>query len=186
MPVPASVVSLLKLFVKMLVMLNHSDLSFLREKIQDLRSALFFSQNTSLLKISTTIVTILKTDELGQVWFFVPRPSQALHEFDREFPARLEFFGKGRRFFLHLTGRAFIINDPEEINGLVYEDIREKTADHMVLIKVKMLKADYFESLPPSTAGWWRELRAQMHSWFYNTRPGYRPYYLEPNLAVAA
>ena len=167
-------------------MLQHSDLRFLQEKIQDLRSALFFSQNSSLLKISTTIVSIMKTDELGQVWFFVPRPSQALHEFDREFPARLEFFRKGRRFFLHITGRAFIVNDPEEINGLVYDDIKEKTSDHMVLIKVKMLKADYFESLPASTAGWWRELRKQMHSWLFNTRPGYKPYYLEPHLAVAS
>lgn len=170
----------------MLVMLNHTDLSFLQEKIQDLRSALFFSQNSSLLKISTTIVTILKADEFGQVWFFVPRPSQALHEFDREFPARLEFFRKGRRFFLHLTGRAFIVDDPEEINGLVYDDIKEKTADHMVLIRVKMLKADYFESLSPSTVGWWKELRTHMHSWFFNTKPGYKPYYLEPNLAVAS
>ena|ERR1700733_7413831 len=167
-------------------MLQHADLRFLQEKIQDLRSALFFSQNSSLLKISTTIVTILKADDLGQVWFLVPRPSQALHEFDREFPARLEFFRKGRRFFLHITGKAYIINDPEEINGLVYDEIKEKTTDHMVLIKVKMLKADYFESLPPSTIGWWRELRMQMHSWFFNTRPGYKPYYLEPHLAVAS
>jgi hypothetical protein len=167
-------------------MLHQTDLRFLQDKIQDLRSALFFSQNSSLLKISTTIVTILKADELGQVWFLVPRPAQALQEFDREFPARLEFFRKGRRFFLHITGRAFIINDPEEINGLLYDDIREKANDHMVLIKVKMLKADYFESLPPSTAKWWREIRTQMHSWFFNTRPGYKPYYLEPNLAVAS
>ena len=167
-------------------MLNQTDLRFLQEKIQDLRSALFFSQNSSLLRISTTIVTILKADELGQVWFLVPRPSQALHEFDREFPARLEFFRKGRRFFLHITGRAFIISDPEEINGLFYEDIRESATDHMVLIKVKMLKADYFESLTTSTAGWWSELRTHIHSWFFNTRPGYKPYYLEPNLSLAS
>jgi hypothetical protein len=181
-----SVVLLLKLFVKMYIMLNRTDLCFLQEKIQDLRSALFFSQNTSLLKISTTIVTILKTDELGQVWFFVPRPSQALQEFDREFPVRLEFFRKGRRFFLHITGRAFIVNDPEEINGLVYDDIKEKATDRMVLIRVKMLKADYFESIAAGTPGWWREFRTQVHSWLFNTRPGYKPYYLEPHLAVAS
>jgi hypothetical protein len=181
------VVLLLKLFVKISVMLNPSDLQFLQEKIQDLRSALFYSQNTSLLKISTTIVTILKADELGQVWFFVPRPSQALHEFDKEFPARLQFFRKGRRFYLHISGKAFIVNDPEEINGLVYDDIREKATDHLVLIRVKMLKADYFESVPDQNSGWWQDLRKQVYSWFFNTRPGYKPYHLEtPPLAVAS
>ncbi|HEX3935469.1 MAG TPA: pyridoxamine 5'-phosphate oxidase family protein [Puia sp.] len=160
-------------------MLPPSNLRFLQEKIQDLKNALFFSQNTSLLRIATTIVSVLKVDDLGEMWFFVPRPRQALHEFDREFPVKLEFFRKGRDFFLHVSGKAFIVNDPEEINSLVHDDIRELAAGDLVLIKVRMLKADYFESTPPTNhAGWWRDLRNQLHTWMYNTRPGYKPYYL--------
>jgi hypothetical protein len=147
-------------------MLNHSfnsDLPFLREKIQELKSALFFSQNSSLLRMATSIISILKVDELGQLWFFVPRPSQALHEFDREFPVRLEFFRKGKRFFLHLTGKAYIVNDPEEVNGLQFEDLKELISDKMVLMRVKMSRADYFESVarPQQSGGWWRELRTR-------------------------
>ena len=160
-------------------MLPQSDLQFLQQKIQDLKNALFFSQNTSLLRIATTIVSVIKVDELGQMWFFVPRPQQALHEFDREFPVRLEFFRKGKEYFLHVSGKAFIVTDPEEINGLVHEDIRELTGSHLVLIRVKMLKADYFENANSSMhAGWWRDLKNQLHTWMYNTRPGYQPYYL--------
>jgi general stress protein 26 len=161
-------------------MLNQSDLQFLQEKIRDLKNAIFFSQNTSLLRMATTIVSVLKVDELGQMWFFVPRPQQALHEFDREFPVRLEFFRKGKKFFLHVSGKAYIITDPEEINSLVHEDIREQTAHHLVLIRVKMTKADYFESSAhlEHAAGWWRDIRNQLHSWMYNTRPGYKPYHL--------
>lgn len=160
-------------------MVNQSNLQFLQGKIQELRNALFFSQNTSLLRMSTTIVSILKVDELGQVWFFVPRPQQALHEFDREFPVKLEFFRKGKRFFLHVAGKAFIVTDPEEINSLVYDDIKEQIAGHMVLIKVKMMRADYFESTTVARhAGWWRELRTQLLAWLFNTRPGYKPYHL--------
>src|ERR1700742_3292213 len=159
-------------------MLPQSDLHFLQQKIQDLKNALFFSQNTSLLRIATTIVSVLKVDELGQMWFFVARPKQALHEFDREFPVKLEFFKKGSSFFLHVSGKAFIVNDPEEINSLVHDDIRELAGDHLVLIKVKMLKADYFEhALPNAHIGWWRDLRNQLHTWLFNTRPGYKPYY---------
>jgi general stress protein 26 len=161
-------------------MLNQSDLRFLREKIQDLRNAIFFSQNTSLLRMATTIVSISKVDELGQMWFFIPRPPQALHEFDREFPVRLEFFRKGKKFFLHVSGKAFIVTDPEEINSLVHDDIRELASDHLVLIKVRMTKADYFESSGDlaNASGWWKDVRAQVHSWMFNTRPGYKPYYL--------
>lgn len=161
-------------------MLNQSDLQFLQEKIRDLKNAIFFSQNTSLLRMATTIISVLKVDELGQMWFFVPRPQQALHEFDREFPVRLEFFRKGKKFFLHVSGKAFIITDPEEINSLVHEDIREQTGNHLVLIKVRMTKADYFESTADlsQAAGWWRDIRNQLHSWMFNTRPGYKPYRL--------
>jgi general stress protein 26 len=161
-------------------MLSQSDLQFLREKILDLRHAIFFSQNTSVLRMATTIVTLSKMDELGQLWFFMPRPRQALHEFDREFPVRLEFFKKGRQYFLHVSGKAFIVTDPEEINGFVYDDIREQAADHLVMIKVRMLKADYFQSSGElARAGkWWRDLRNQVYGRLFHTRPGYKPYYI--------
>jgi hypothetical protein len=161
-------------------MLNQTDLRFLCDKIQELRNAIFFSQSTSLLRMATTIVTLSKMDELGQMWFYVPRPPQALQEFDREFPVRLEFFKKGRQFFLHVLGKAFIVTDPEEINGLVHDDIREQAADHLVLIKVRMMKADYFETPADGarSAKWWRDLRNQVHGWLFHTRPGYKPYYI--------
>jgi len=172
-------------------MLPHTDLQFLQQKIQELKNALFFSQNTSLLRIATTIVSVTKVDELGQMWFFVPRPQQALHEFDHEFPVKLEFFKKGKEFFLHVSGKAFIVTDPEEINGLVHEDIRELTGNHLVLIRVRMLKADYFgHSVSSVHAGWWRDLKNQLHTWMFNTRPGYKPYYLAdaplPRLSTVA
>ena len=164
-------------------MYNHSfnsDLPFLREKIQELKSALFFSQNSSLLRMATTIVSILKVDELGQLWFFVPRPTQALHEFDREFPVKLEFFRKGKGFFLHISGKAYIVDDPEEVNGLVFDDLKQQISSNMVLVKVKMGKADYFESTAGAQhSGWWRDLRTHLHSWLFNTRPGYKPYQLD-------
>src|SRR6201992_968348 len=126
--------------------MNPSDMQFLREQIKELGNAIVISEHTSLLRMATTIVTVAKVDELGQVWFFVPRPQQALHEFDREFPVRLEFFRKGRQFFLHVSGKAFIVTDSEEINSLVHDDIRELAGNDLVLIKVRMMKADYFES----------------------------------------
>ena len=99
---------------------------------------------------------------------------------------RLEFFRKGRDFFLHASGKAFIVTDPEDINGLLDEDIREKADDRLVLIKVRITKAEYFQSVAPHTqTGWWRDLRNQLHVWIFNTRPGYKPYQLaDANIPV--
>jgi len=154
-------------------MLHQTDLRFLCEKIQDLKHAIFFSENTSLLRMATTIVTLSKMDELGQIWFFVPRPQQALQEFDREFPVRLEFFKKWRQFFLHVLGKAFIVTDPEEVNSLVHDDIREQAADHLVLIKVRMMRADYFETPGERVRAvkWWRDLLNHVHGGLFHTRP---------------
>lgn len=165
---------------------HSSDLRFLQEKIKELRSALFFSQSTSLLRILTSIVSVLKVDDLGQMWFFVPRPRQALHEFEREFPVKLEFFRKGKPFFLHITGKAFIITDPEEINNLVEEEVREQAKGLLVLIKVKIGNADYFESPSPETVGWWGEFRTGLMGWLFNNRPGYRPYHVDTHLALSS
>jgi hypothetical protein len=167
---------------------NHSfnsDIPFLRQKIQELQRALFISENTSLLRMATTIVSIFRVDELGQIWFFVPRPTQALQEFDREFPVRLELFRKGAPFFLHITGKAYIVNDPEEVNSLLFDDMKQQVGSGMVLIKVKMSKADYFESaMATQHTGWWRDLRTQLHAWLFNTRPGYKPYQLDTPLPM--
>jgi putative membrane protein len=143
-------------------MLLYSHLPFLREKINDLKSALFICQHNAILKMATTIVSVCKVDDFGQMWFFVSRPRQALYEFDREFPVRLEFFKKGKKFYLHVSGKAYIVTDPEEIIQLE-QDIPGAREEHSVLIRVKMLKADYFENTGPtggigwSPIGWWRE-----------------------------
>lgn len=167
---------------------NHSfnsDSPFLRGKIQELKNALFFSENNSVLRMATTIVSIARVDELGQLWFFLPRPTQALHEFDQEFPVRLEFFRKGKGFFLHIKGKAYIVDDPEDVNSLLFEELKEQLSPNMVLIKVKMAKADYFESMMRTHhAGWWHDLRMQLRSFLFNTRPGNKPYQLDAPLPM--
>ena len=162
-------------------MLSETQLPFLQEKISDLRSALFFSLTNAVLKMPTTIVTALKVDEVGQVWFFVNRPMQNIQEFDKEFPARLEFFKKGKFFYLKIMGKACIVNDPEEVNGLVSltEDVKTKAMTQLVLVKVKIQSVEYMENAPAEGYSWFQALRAQFNKWI-GAEPGFRPYSLQP------
>ncbi|HEY0680152.1 MAG TPA: pyridoxamine 5'-phosphate oxidase family protein [Chitinophagaceae bacterium] len=161
-------------------MLTDNQLSFFRDKIQELRSALFFNTSNAVLKFAPCIINTIKVDDAGQVWFFVNRPGQYLHEFDKEFPARLNFFRKGKQFFMNLTGKAYIISDPEELNELISVDdeVKQKAMAHMVLIKFKITAAQYDErnAKQQSLA---QKLRLQLNKLLFREKV-YKPYSLQP------
>ena len=63
-------------------MATNQQLNFLQEKIQEIGSAIFFNLSDSVLKLPTSIVTTLKVDDYGYVWFFIQKPRQSLKEFE--------------------------------------------------------------------------------------------------------
>lgn len=134
-----------------------SQLNFLQEKINAIGSAIFFNLSDSVLKFPTAIVTTLKVDDFGYVWFYVQKPKQNIREFEVEFPVRLDFFKKGKNYFLQVLGKASVISDPEDVNSFVLEEGLVYN-NEMVLVKVKMLSADYHETNTNSrNATWWKQ-----------------------------
>ncbi|MBA2499596.1 MAG: hypothetical protein H0V30_07710 [Chitinophagaceae bacterium] len=150
---------------------NH--LKFLQEKVMELRSALFFSMSDAVLKLPTTIITAIKVDEIGQVWFFVNKPKQNIQEFDREFPYRAEFFKKGVEGQLKISGRATIMNDPEELNGLVdiSDEIKRKAINDLVLVKVKIQQVEYFEPRRVNEYNWLQGIGNKLYHMFFEPQP---------------
>ena len=151
----------------------NTQLGFVREKIKGIGSALFFSQHSSLLKLPVTIVNALEVDEVGHVWFVLHRPTQSLQEFDREFPARLDFYRKGQHYFLQVAGRASIVTDPEELNQLeeLPCDIRRKAIDQLVLVRFKILKADYFSTVSEKRVFSWKSMFSRISHAFLPVKP---------------
>ena len=113
-----------------------NNISFLQDKIQGIGSALFYNLSSGVLKFPTAIVNILQVDEVGNAWFFANRPEQQLQEFDLEFPAYLQLYRKGKGYYLQITGRAYIINDPEELNGLIGLPEEVKTKAFKEILKL--------------------------------------------------
>jgi len=160
--------------VKWLVMTSaNTQLGFVREKINGIGSALFFSQNSSVLKLPVTIVNALEVDDVGHVWFFLNRPTQSLQEFDREFPARLDFYRKGKHYFLQVAGRASIVTDPEEINQLegMADEIRRKAMHQLVLVRFKIVKADYFSTVSEKSHFSWKTVFSRIGHAFFPVKP---------------
>ena len=158
----------------MTTMATNQQLNFLQEKIQEIGSAIFFNLSDSVLKLPTSIVTTLKVDDYGYVWFLIQKPKQQLTEFETEFPVRLDFFRKGTTCFLQVNGKGWVVSDPEEINTFdpLTSELKQAAQD-MVLVKVKIMKAEYYETRT-SRHSWWKQAANTFTTWFRNSNH-YRP-----------
>lgn len=156
-------------------MTTNQQLSFLQEKIRQIGSAIFFNLSDSVLKLPTSIVSTLHVDDYGFIWFFVQKPKQNLKEFEQEFPVRLDFFKKGTRSFLQVIGKGWVVSDPEEMNLLesLSDDTKKMAMGEMALVKVKMMKADYYEPKTSMRHSWWQQAVNTFTAWFRHNH--YRP-----------
>src|SRR5688572_5580924 len=156
-------------------MAPNQQLQFLQEKIKEIKTAILFNLSDSVLKFPTTIVSTVKTDDFGYVWFFVKKPKQDIREFETEFPVRLDYFKKGKECFLQIMGKAWVITDPEELTSFISlnDEMADEISDDMVLVKVKMMKADYQETNKASNS-WWANTIGYIFTWFRSSNT-YRP-----------
>jgi hypothetical protein len=119
---------------------------FLQSRIMDLRQALFYNDSQSVLKFPVSVINVLFVDDVHQVWFMVHRPTQYLNEFEKEFRARLDFYKKGKDYYLQVIGKATVVCDPEELNNVYGLDNETKklASTSMALIRMKINKTFYY------------------------------------------
>lgn len=118
----------------------------LKNKIMELKQALFFNDSYSVLKFPISIINVLHVDDADQIWFIVNRPGQQLNEFEKDFRARLSLYKKGKDFFLDIAGKACLVTDPEEINSAegIDEATRKLAMTSMVLIRMSTQSVKYY------------------------------------------
>lgn len=154
-----------------------TSIGFIRDKVKNIGSALFYSQQDSVLKFPTTIIHVLAVDELGQIWFYLNQPAQYYHAYDNQFNAELDFYRKGKDYYLKIYGKAFIVNDPKEISGLNdwNDEINQTVMGKRILLKLKIQRVGYFAGAEAnnSNSQWWNAAS----NWFIHLfRSGaYRP-----------
>src|SRR5688572_5006106 len=79
-------------------MIPDNNLEFIRTRIYDIRTALLYSLSDDIIKLPTSLISVLKVDDKGQIWFLMNRPQQAMEKDEQKFPARLQFYRKGKPF----------------------------------------------------------------------------------------
>jgi hypothetical protein len=119
-----------------------NNLQFIREKIYEIKSAVMYSMSNELVKIPNSIVTVLKVDDEGQIWFLCTPPTFRIDECECVFPARLHFYRKGKFFHVEVSGRAVIMNKEYPSYTVVPADSDQKK-ERPVLIKMSMQNIEY-------------------------------------------
>jgi general stress protein 26 len=122
-------------------------LSSLKESINEIKTALFFSEQDAVMKFPVSVITCQYVDDAGQIWFFMNRPSHSIEGYDKSFPAKLDFFKKGCPRSIQLKGYAYIVHEEEVILNLLEltEEMRAAALGQHVLIKFVPAKAEQFE-----------------------------------------
>ena len=127
-------------------MLTKDDnLLFLENKIQQIKIAIFRAEIHSELKLPNNIISTIKTDSDGNIWFFTSCNGEYAKNIDKHFFAYLEYYQKGQDCRLRLSGKASIVERDSETDTSAIET-NSFMSTHIVLIKFKILYAEYFEN----------------------------------------
>lgn len=142
----------------------------IKNKILALRSALFFTESASLLQLPTHVISDTEVDEKGDIWFVIPRPIQHIEAFDKEIPAKLDFFKKGLSFFVKVTGKAFLITDQAEIENAagLSAEMQERMKDARSLpVRISIQDTEFIDNTPKPSKSWIHSTSMQLSSWFF-------------------
>ena len=142
-------------------MATDTNLQFIREKIYQVRSAIMYSMSDEVIKIPNSIVTAVRVDDEGQLWFLCKKPLHFVSECEQNFPARLKFYRKGISFFLEVSGKATIMNNDNKLNIPGEKNSQDKP----VLIKMTMTNIEYVEPEEKKKKTWAEMILENGYKW---------------------
>ncbi|MDB5202263.1 MAG: hypothetical protein JWQ27_1672 [Ferruginibacter sp.] len=152
---------------------HDENLSFLQEKIKQIKVALFKSEINSELQLPNNIIQTLKVEDDGHLWFFTSCAGDYAKSIERSFYAYLDFYKKGTDCRIQVSGKATIVEDDAE-DFLLMSNYSRSTAGRLVLVKMKIMQAEYFENKTTPMISWKEKLRGAFQNLFYT--PSHRVY----------
>ena len=127
----------------------------------ELQSALFFTESKSIVKLPTHVISDIEMDEEGNIWFVIPKPAMHIEAFEKEIPAKLDFFKKGMDFFVKVRGVAYL---QPEMTGSIGERMK---GENVIVVKVVMQDNELVDNSPKPSQNWLQASRSQLSSWFF-------------------
>jgi hypothetical protein len=149
-------------------MLYHDhNLSFIQDKIKDISIALFKSEINSELQLPNNIIETLRVEDDGHIWFFTSCTGNHAQSIEKSFYAYLDFYKKGTDCRIQLSGKANIIEDNDG-EFLTISNYSKTTASRLVLVKMKIMQAEYFENRNVANHSWKEKLKGAFQHFFFS------------------
>jgi len=144
---------------------------FIKEKISEIKIALFKSDINSELKLPVNVIQTLKVEEDGTIWFFTTAYNNYyLKYIDKPFYAYLDYYKKGVDCRLKLSGHAIIVNDHTDDIYPINFPIESYNG---VLVKMKIQHAEFFETNTYNNVTWADKIKSAVNHLFL---PQHRTY----------
>lgn len=141
------------------------NLGFLKDKISDIKIALFKSEIDSELTLPNNIIQTLRVEEDGTIWFFTTCKGNYARFLDKSFYAYLSYYKKDTGCRLQLGGKARIVDNSYE--GLLSSgEDNDAEGYTSVLVKMKIMQAEYFENKIQGDFTWTNKIKTALNSLF--------------------
>jgi len=134
------------------------NLDFLKEKIKEIKIALFKTELNPELQLPNNIIQTLKVEDDGTIWFFTSSNGNHVQQIDKSFYAYLSYQKKGSNCHLQLSGKATLVkHDDEGLFSIC--NYSKGTYGRLVLVKMKIMQAEFFENKFSEDVSWTGKLK---------------------------
>ena len=140
---------------------NDYKLMFIKNKLQQIKSAVMYSTNSNTARLPNDIVEFESVDDDGLLWFSAHVPRNWEKTYELHFPAKLIFYRKGIDYYVEITGTAVVVNKQDAIHAT------NNMYNGKLLLKIMPYYIEYTET-GKREAGL-KKLKGQMYDMFMNT-----------------
>ncbi|KYP15225.1 hypothetical protein [Flavihumibacter sp. CACIAM 22H1] len=86
----------------------------LTELINSFRHGLFMNFSNQEFRLPNGVARLIHADDNGNCWLLFHSSLQDASVFEKEFPAKIRFYEKGKDYYVEATGKAVIQTSPDE------------------------------------------------------------------------
>ncbi len=131
---------------------------FIENKLNEISSAVMYSQSNNIAKLPNDVVMFVKLDDTGQIWFTGHKPRNWVRTYEQNFPVKLFFYRKGVGFYMETTGVASIVRKEEK-------DDRDNNRSNSLLFKMTPSYIEYVETEKPRPLSGIYRPTSQFYNW---------------------
>lgn len=139
---------------------NDYKLLFIKNKLQQIKSAVMYSTSGNVARLPNDIVEFESVDDDGILWFSAHVPRNWVKAYELHFPVKLLFYRKGVDYYVEITGTAVVVNKQDVIYG-------GNAHGGKLLLKMVPYYIEYTETRKKDAG--FKKIKSQMYDMFMNT-----------------